>query len=140
LPGSTTKTDIKEGKEMTEKIIYQYTLDCARGMEYLVNRKILHCDLAARNVLVFEDETLKISDFGMAKDVRYVEYFRREQPGILPVKWMSPEAMMDKLLTQASDVWSFGILTWEIATLGMHNILSPWQHIIPFKKTYPMML
>jgi serine/threonine protein kinase len=44
--------------------------------------QVVHCDLAARNVLVFEDEILKICDFGMAKDIRYVDYYRREMPVI----------------------------------------------------------
>jgi serine/threonine protein kinase len=104
--------------EITELKMFQFGLQIAKGMEYLVNRKILHCDLAARNVVVSQNETLKICDFGMAKNVRYVEYFRSKAQSFLPVKWMSPEAMFDKVYTQASDVWSFGVLLWEISTLG----------------------
>ncbi|CAH2277346.1 fibroblast growth factor receptor 4 [Pelobates cultripes] len=90
----------------------------ARGMEYLESKKCIHRDLAARNVLVAEDNVIKIADFGLARGVHDLDYYKKTSNGRLPVKWMAPEALFDRVYTHQSDIWSFGILTWEIFTLG----------------------
>lgn len=87
-------------------------------MEYLGNRKCLHRDLAARNVLVGEDYVMKIADFGLARNVRDLEYYRKTTKGRLPIKWLAIEALFDRVYTTQSDVWAFGILLWEIFTFG----------------------
>ncbi|XP_008574252.1 PREDICTED: fibroblast growth factor receptor 4 isoform X2 [Galeopterus variegatus] len=90
----------------------------ARGMQYLESQKCIHRDLAARNVLVTEDNVMKIADFGLARGVHHIDYYKKTSNGRLPVKWMAPEALFDRVYTHQSDVWSFGILLWEIFTLG----------------------
>ncbi|KAM7142153.1 fibroblast growth factor receptor 4 isoform 3-T4 [Molossus nigricans] len=90
----------------------------ARGMQYLESRKCIHRDLAARNVLVTEDNVMKIADFGLARGVHHIDYYKKTSNGRLPVKWMAPEALFDRVYTHQSDVWSFGILLWEIFTFG----------------------
>ncbi|KAM8974398.1 fibroblast growth factor receptor 4 [Pelodytes ibericus] len=90
----------------------------ARGMEYLESKKCIHRDLAARNVLVAEDNVIKIADFGLARGIHDIDYYKKTSNGRLPVKWMAPEALFDRVYTHQSDIWSFGILTWEIFTLG----------------------
>uniref|UniRef100_A0AAY4E0J7 Fibroblast growth factor receptor n=1 Tax=Denticeps clupeoides TaxID=299321 RepID=A0AAY4E0J7_9TELE len=75
-------------------------------------------DLAARNVLVTESNVMKIADFGLARDVHNIDYYKKTTNGRLPVKWMAPEALFDRVYTHQSDVWSFGVLMWEIFTLG----------------------
>jgi cadherin 2 type 1 (N-cadherin) len=87
-------------------------------MEYLASKKCIHRDLAARNVLVTQDETMKIADFGLARELQPRGYYKKSSEGRLPVKWMSPEALIDSRYTSRSDVWSFGVLLWEIMTLG----------------------
>uniref|UniRef100_A0A672Z4Z0 Tyrosine-protein kinase receptor n=1 Tax=Sphaeramia orbicularis TaxID=375764 RepID=A0A672Z4Z0_9TELE len=90
----------------------------ADGMAYLNANKFVHRDLAARNCMVAEDFTVKIGDFGMTRDIYETDYYRKGGKGLLPVRWMSPESLKDGVFTTNSDVWSFGVVLWEIATLA----------------------
>lgn len=69
-------------------------------------------------MLVSDDYILKIADFGLARDVHCSDYYRKTTDGRLPVKWMAPEALFQRVYTTQTDVWSYGILLWEIMTLG----------------------
>ncbi|XP_016103496.1 insulin-like growth factor 1 receptor [Sinocyclocheilus grahami] len=90
----------------------------ADGMAYLNANKFVHRDLAARNCMVAEDFAVKIGDFGMTRDIYETDYYRKGGKGLLPVRWMSPESLKDGVFTTMSDVWSFGVVLWEIATLA----------------------
>lgn len=68
--------------------------------------------------MVAEDFTVKIGDFGMTRDIYETDYYRKGGKGLLPVRWMSPESLKDGVFTTMSDVWSFGVVLWEIATLA----------------------
>ncbi|XP_065841906.1 fibroblast growth factor receptor 4-like [Oscarella lobularis] len=103
---------------ISERDMLYYGKQIATGMEYLIDKQCVHRDLAARNVLVCDDDVLKIADFGMAKDIHYFEYYRKKSKGAVPVRWTAPEALLYKVYTEASDIWSYGIVLWEIATLG----------------------
>uniref|UniRef100_A0A8D3E5K4 Tyrosine-protein kinase receptor n=1 Tax=Scophthalmus maximus TaxID=52904 RepID=A0A8D3E5K4_SCOMX len=90
----------------------------ADGMAYLNANKFVHRDLAARNCMVADDFTVKIGDFGMTRDIYETDYYRKGGKGLLPVRWMSPESLKDGVFTTHSDVWSFGVVLWEISTLA----------------------
>ena len=65
---------------------------------------MIHRDLAARNVLVGEDYVMKIADFGLARDIYKDEFYLKNTTGLLPIKWMSPESIFDRVYTTSSDV------------------------------------
>ncbi|XP_030622735.1 insulin-like growth factor 1b receptor [Chanos chanos] len=100
------------------KKMIQMAGEIADGMAYLNANKFVHRDLAARNCMVAEDFTVKIGDFGMTRDIYETDYYRKGGKGLLPVRWMSPESLKDGVFTTMSDVWSFGVVLWEIATLA----------------------
>uniref|UniRef100_A0A8C7DUU5 Tyrosine-protein kinase receptor n=1 Tax=Naja naja TaxID=35670 RepID=A0A8C7DUU5_NAJNA len=100
------------------KKMIQMAGEIADGMAYLNANKFVHRDLAARNCMVAEDFTVKIGDFGMTRDIYETDYYRKGGKGLLPVRWMSPESLKDGVFTTHSDVWSFGVVLWEIATLA----------------------
>ncbi|XP_038062837.1 tyrosine kinase receptor Cad96Ca-like [Patiria miniata] len=98
--------------------LIKFARDIAKGMAFLSSNKCIHCDLAARNVLVAGDKVCKISDFGLACDAGNVKALQKQTDNARPLRWMALESLDKEMFSTKSDVWSFGIVLWEIVTFG----------------------
>ncbi|XP_063921489.1 fibroblast growth factor receptor 3-like isoform X1 [Zophobas morio] len=94
--------------------LQNFALQIAKGMSHLEKIGVTHRDLAARNILISEHKILKISDFGLSRCGPYVNHKTKR----LPLRWMAIEAIVEQKYDSKSDVWSFGVVLWEIGTLG----------------------
>lgn len=129
LAGGDLKNFLREGRNMPErpspltmKDLVFCALDVAKGCRYLESKRFIHRDIAARNCLLSSKgpgRVVKIADFGMARDIYRSDYYRKGGKAMLPIKWMPPEAFLDGIFTSKTDVWSFGVLLWEVFSVGL---------------------
>ncbi|KAI5640359.1 protein tyrosine kinase domain-containing protein [Phthorimaea operculella] len=105
-------------EKIGSKAFLNWCTQIARGMAYLEEKRLVHRDLAARNVLVQNPNTVKITDFGLAKllDINEDEY--KAAGGKMPIKWLALECIQHRIFTHKSDVWAFGVTIWEILSYG----------------------
>ncbi|KAM7353618.1 tyrosine-protein kinase transmembrane receptor Ror [Cochliomyia hominivorax] len=108
-----------EKKFLNQLEFLKIALQISEGMEYLSGHHYVHRDLAARNCLVGEQLMVKISDFGLSRDIYSSDYYRVQSKSLLPVRWMPSESILYGKFTTESDVWSFGVVLWEIYSYGM---------------------
>lgn len=106
-----------EGQACNTIDLIDMAAQIAYGMEYLESQKMVHRDLAARNILVGKNRIVKIADFGLARIIEEEEYIAK-QGAKFPIKWTAPEAIMFNKFTSKSDIWSYGILLYELVTHG----------------------
>jgi len=107
---------------LTETDLLSIACQVSAGMAHMASLRFVHGDLASRNCLVGQRLIVKIGDFGMSRDLYSCDYYRIGTECLLPVRWMSPESLLYRTFTVESDIWSFGILLWEIFTYGRQ----PW--------------
>lgn len=117
VPGGSLLSHLRKSKNALPVMkLLQMSLDAACGMMYLEARNCIHRDLAARNCLISNDGQLKIADFGMSREEHIYEL--SDKRGQIPIKWTAPEALRTGRYTIKCDVWSYGVLLWEIFTFG----------------------
>jgi len=109
---------LREKNDYPCQAFQTFSHEIALGMEYLASKNIIHRDLAARNVLLSENFTCKISDFGMSRQLPDNENYYQHINGIIPLKWIAPEVLIQHKYSTQADVWSYGILLWEIYSVG----------------------
>ncbi|CAG9824030.1 unnamed protein product [Phaedon cochleariae] len=117
LPGGSKKEESVE-TNFDYRYCVRDTRKVLNGLPVIVDAVIIHRDLAARNILITEEHTCKVADFGFARDVIASHVYERKSEGRLPIRWMAPESLYDNIFTVKSDVWSFGVLIWEVVRDG----------------------
>lgn len=118
-----------EERQLPVGLAIQLLTQICSGMEVLSSGRVFHCDLAARNILVSSysatEITVKICDFGLAKDAQYNTHVTGAACQIAP-RWISPEVSLRRQFSEKSDVWAFAVTAWEVFTGG----IMPFHRII----------
>lgn len=105
------------GPNLAATTLTLFCYQISTALSYLECKKFVHRDIAARNVLVASDTCVKLADFGLCRLTAERSFYEASK-GKLPIKWMAPESINFRRFTSASDVWMFGVLCWEILSLG----------------------
>lgn len=123
-PDTVKNTDVSESEVtvLTRPELVLIIKQIAKGLQFLTAQHFVHRDLATRNCLVGKDLQVKIGDFGLARDIYITDYYKVGNPTMLPYRWLALESIRYGKFTTKSDVWSFGVMMWEVFTYGQ----KPW--------------
>uniref|UniRef100_A0A670KCQ3 Tyrosine-protein kinase n=1 Tax=Podarcis muralis TaxID=64176 RepID=A0A670KCQ3_PODMU len=118
LPHGSLRDYLQKHKDrLDHKKLLHYASQICKGMEYLGSKRYVHRDLATRNILVENENRVKIGDFGLTKVLpQDKEYYKVKEPGESPIFWYAPESLTDNKFSVASDMWSFGVVLYELFT------------------------
>uniref|UniRef100_A0A671LY33 Tyrosine-protein kinase JAK2 n=1 Tax=Sinocyclocheilus anshuiensis TaxID=1608454 RepID=A0A671LY33_9TELE len=118
LPHGSLRDYLNKNKDRIDhKKLLHYASQICKGMEYLATKRYIHRDLATRNILVESEFKVKIGDFGLTKVLpQGKEYYKVKEPGESPIFWYAPESLTESKFSVASDIWSFGVVLYELFT------------------------
>eukprot|EP00062_Callorhinchus_milii_P007668 gi/632949520/ref/XP_007890202.1/ PREDICTED: tyrosine-protein kinase JAK2 [Callorhinchus milii] len=118
LPHGSLRDYLQKNKDRIDRRkLLSYASQICKGMEYLGTKRYIHRDLATRNILVENENRVKIGDFGLTKVLpQDKEYYKVKEPGESPIFWYALESLMENKFSVASDVWSFGVVLYELFT------------------------
>ncbi|KAM4532916.1 tyrosine-protein kinase JAK2a [Fundulus diaphanus] len=124
--GSLRDYLMKHKDHIDSKKLLHYSSQICKGMDYLGGKRYIHRDLATRNILVESELRVKIGDFGLTKVLpQDKEYYTVREPGESPIFWYAPESLTESKFSVASDVWSFGVVLYELFTYSEKNCSPP---------------
>ncbi|KAL5259174.1 hypothetical protein ACHWQZ_G009586 [Mnemiopsis leidyi] len=109
---------LRTDPDLTTERLVAKALEVAAGLDHIHSKDILHCDIAARNILLNIQGVVKISDFGLARYADSPDCNLVGKATVFPIRWTAPEVFTENILTKSSDVWSYGILCYEFITRG----------------------
>uniref|UniRef100_A0A8C4XEK7 Tyrosine-protein kinase n=1 Tax=Erpetoichthys calabaricus TaxID=27687 RepID=A0A8C4XEK7_ERPCA len=144
LPFGSLRDYLNKNKERIDhRKLLHYASQICKGMEYLTLKRYIHRDLATRNILVESENRVKIGDFGLTKVLpQDKEYYKVKEPGESPIFWYAPESLTESKFSVASDVWSFGVVLYELFTYSDKNKSPPaeFMHMIGSDKQGQMIV
>lgn len=105
-------------KSLTTADLVHVAIQIAKGLQYLARRRVVHKDVAARNCVIDDDLNVKVTDCALSRDLFPQDYCCLGDNENRPVKWMAVESLEHGRYSLASDGWSYGVLLWELMTLG----------------------